>query len=117
MRTSRERTALGKAGRRGSAGSSKNDWAGHGHGHECGGEEEQFSRRSGPGVKPILFSLPSVRAMALLIAPLARAPEWLNLETGAREPGEAWQLWPILPPISWLIPGSAAGVCSEVTVS
>lgn len=49
MRTSIERTALGKAGRRGSAGSSKNDGAGHGHGMGMGVDVRRSNPAGGQG--------------------------------------------------------------------
>lgn len=54
--------------------------------------EEDLRRRAGPDVKSTLLSLTGATAMAILIASSARAGVCLNLEIGAREPGEAWQL-------------------------
>lgn len=52
---------------------------------------ENPSRKARSGVKSILLSQGSFMAVAMSVAPSARARVYLNLEIGARESGEAWQ--------------------------
>lgn len=53
----------------------------------CEGGSQQESRARS---EVTLLSLTHVMAMATLISPTARGAVCLNLEIGAREPGEAW---------------------------